>query len=141
VWRVRDAIERTLPSGLDLVRLDDVWVGAPALAAALRAADYAVGLPDRAAIDAIEAAAKRLMASGSVECARPRSSGTVQVDVRPLIESVRVARDGASLEMRTRFLPDRGAGRPEDVLGILDSWITTPVEWGETIRERLILAP
>jgi hypothetical protein len=65
----------------------------------------------------------------------------VRVDVRPLIESVSVAHEGGSLAIRTRFLADRGAGRPEDVLGILESWITTPVEWGETVRERLILAP
>ena len=140
LWRVREAIAPTLPARIELLRVDDVWVGAPALAAAVRAADYRVELPDLAPFDLLDRAAARMLAASSIERPRARGASTVQVDIRPLIESVRVSREPASLEIRTRFLPDRGAGRPEDVLAILGSWVEAPVEWGETVRERLLLA-
>ena len=140
LWQVREALTPTLPPRIELVRVDDVWVGAPALAAAVRAAVYRVGLPEAAPFDLLEHAAARLLASRSIERPRARGTSTVQVDVRPLIESVGVSREPASLEIRTRFLPDRGAGRPEDVLAILASSIGSPVDWGETVRERLVFA-
>jgi Uncharacterized protein conserved in bacteria (DUF2344) len=139
-WRVREALLPTLPALVTLVRLDDVWVGRPALAAALRAADYTVVVPRDVPVDALERATERLLASRAIDRPRTRGTSTVHIDVRPLIESVAVDGDRMALQLRTRFLPDRGAGRPEDVLGILDESLGSAVAWGEPVRERLHLS-
>jgi hypothetical protein len=139
VWRVREALLSTLPALVTLTRLDDVWIGRQALAAALRAADYSVSVPAGVALDALERAAERLVASRRIERTRARGTSTIQVDVRPLIDSVAVDRGRMALQFRTRFLADRGAGRPEDVLGILDESMGSPVAWGEPVREGLVL--
>jgi hypothetical protein len=139
IWRVREAVVPTLPVGMSLHRLDDVWVGAPALAAAIRAADYVVAVPPDAPYEALEDAARRFERATSISWERARGGTNVDVDIRPLIDHVAVQRDARSLLIRARFLPDRGAGRPEDVLGTLESWIGSPIDWGAIVRERLIL--
>ena len=140
LWQVREAVAVTLPARVVLLGLDDVWVGAPPLQAALRAADYVVSLPEDAPLEALEEAVGGLMAAPTLERARTRGTSTVQVDVRPLIDSVHVLGEPPRLEIRTRFFPDRGAGRPEDVLDVLATTLDAPIEWGDIVRERLILA-
>jgi radical SAM-linked protein len=140
LWRVRGAVEQTLPHAVSLTRLDDVWVGEPALAGAIRAADYRIDLREAAPLEALEAACDRFMSAPGIERERQRGSGTVRQDIRPLVEWVLVDRAERALQLRTRFLPDRGTGRPDDVREVLEGWVGAPVAWGSTIRERLLLA-
>src|SRR3954468_16231944 len=55
-WRVRSALEAVLPDGWRLVDLYDVWLGAPALAGQIVAADYRIALTGGEAGDLARAA-------------------------------------------------------------------------------------
>ena len=138
---VREALVRAMPSDLRLIDLHDVWLGTPALAAALVAADYRV-MPtgDAPAPGELAAAAQRLLASPSLERQRSRGGGTVRYDLRPLVEAI-VVEPGPppAIRIRTRFHPERGAGRPEEVLAALGELLGRPIVASATVRERLIL--
>jgi hypothetical protein len=140
-WLVRDRITDHLPTGWRLVDLHDVWVGAPALAGQVAAADYRIdlGTADRATV---AAAAETLLAATDLPRDRPKGVSTVRYDLRPLLIDVRVAEPGPPLELntRTRFHPVLGTGRPEEVVAALAAAAGTPLEVGSVVRERLILA-
>lgn len=141
---VRSAVLETIPAELELRDLHDVWLGAPALAASLIAAEYRVdlsGIPEDG-MERLRAAAERLLAAPALERERARGSGTVRYDLRPLVDDVSVDRGSRSLLIRTAFHPERGAGRPEEVLAALtDLDPDGPLPPARAItRERLILA-
>jgi hypothetical protein len=57
------------------------------------------------------------------------------------VEVLRDAAGGAvGLRIRTRFDPERGVGRPEEVLAALSELAGAPLEVGSIVRERLVLA-
>ena len=140
-WWVRERLEPTMPAGMRLLRLDDVWLGAPALAAAIRGAGYATSLsggPEEVA--AVADAAARFLASPQVVRERTRASGQVRHDIRPLVEDVSVdPGPPARLRISVRFLQDRGAGRPDEVIAALEELHGGPIARGATVREGLIL--
>lgn len=137
---VRPAVERSLPDGLELIDIHDVWLGSPAIAAAVAAADYRVTLGGSAARDGdrLAAAVAGFMAASSVSVERRRGSGTTAVDIRPLVADVRV--DGTALWVRGLVHPERGAGRPEDVVAALAASMGADLVVEELVRERVLLA-
>lgn len=137
---VRERLERGLPAGHALVDLEDVWLGEPALAGQVVAADYRIGL--LVAVDGarLREAAARLLAEPTLPRARQKGGRTIQYDLRPLLEDVRTDGDPPELRVRTRFDPERGVGRPEEVVAALAEAAGLPLDPASIVRERLILA-
>ena len=142
-WRVRDAVTQALPEGCDLVELSDVWLGAPPLAGAIIGADYRVTLAADGdpGPDLVRRAAEALLAESSVTRVRQKGGREVAYDLRPLIAGLEViAAPSTVLRVRARFDPERGSGRPEEVLGALSERLGQTVAAAATVRERLLLA-
>ena len=148
IWRVREALGNRLPEGWSLVDLYDVWLAGPALPGRVAAADYRIELaqagpegtpPERAALSA---AATRLLAARSLPRERAKGGGMVAYDLRPLLVDVTVDGDGPAVVVRTRtrFHPELGTGRPEEVVAAIGDAIGHPLVPGAIVRERLILA-
>ncbi len=139
-WRVREALASHIPPGWRLIDVFDVWLGGPPLAGRVAAADYRIeleGAADRAAlIDAVTG----LLSADRLPRERPKGGGTVQYDLRPLLVDVRVE-DGPPpmVFMRTRFDPELGTGRPEEVLGALSDRLGAPLTARSIVRERLLV--
>ena len=141
VWRVRDALVRNIPTGWRLVDLFDVWLAGPPLAGQVAAGDYRIELeraPDPAVL--IRAAAQ-LLAAGSIPRGRERGGRIVTYDLRPLVIDLAVEPGPpAVVRTRTRFHPELGTGRPEEVLAALADLAGTELSARSIVRERLILA-
>ena len=141
-WRVRDALASGLPAGWTLVDLYDVWLAGPALPARVIAADYRIevaGTPDAASIGA---ACARLMAAETIPRDRARGGATVRYDLRPLLADIVVVDSGPPVVVRarTRFHPELGTGRPDEVVAALAEAAGEPLEAASIVRERLVLA-
>ena len=99
----------------------DVWLGAPALAGQVAAADYRIEL------DAVDAARSGgghpvvLWRAGRCRASVRRAATTVAYDLRPLLADLAVAGSGPPvvIRARTRFDPVLGNGRPEEVVAAL----------------------
>jgi radical SAM-linked protein len=126
-----DRLAAGLPRGYRVVELHDVWVGAPALAPQLVAADYSMTLlgvePARAA-----GAISQLMAADKLPRRRLKEAQSKPYDLRPLLLDLRVrAADpeaippdatGAAatgLWMRLRHSQNLGSGRTDEVIAAL----------------------
>lgn len=143
-WRVREAIEAVVPAGWRLVDLSDVWLGGPALAGVVGAADYRITLdiPDDLTAADVAVAARAVVAARSLPRQREKAGGSVEYDLRPLLLGVEVAEVGPPviLRARTRFHPSLGTGRPEEVVAALADELGRPLTAASVVRERLILA-
>lgn len=144
VWQVRDALTRCLPPGWSLVDLHDVWLGAPALAGQVTGAVYRVtleasGCPDA---DAVRSAAAVLLAAGELIRTRLKGGTSVAYDLRPLLAALSVVEPGPPVVLRieTQIHPERGSGRPEEVVAALGDRMGQPIVARSIVRERLILA-
>ncbi len=140
-WRVREAVSASMPTDLTLVGLCDVWVGAPALAAIVVAAEYrVVAAPADLEPHAVRAAAGRLLARPRIERERTRGGRPVTYDLRPLIEHITVEdRRPIVLRVGTRFHPERGSGRPDEIVSALSEALGAPIDIDAIVRERLVL--
>ena len=140
-WRVREALHDRIPAGWRLVDVFDVWLGAPALAGQVVAADYRIDLGD---VDPapVQAAATQMVAAGSLPRERLKRGSVVPYDLRPLLADVQVADPGPPLwiRARTRFHRELGVGRPEEVVACLAAASGVDLVVGSIVRERLILA-
>jgi hypothetical protein len=145
-WRLREALADRLPPGHALLSAEDVWLGAPPLQGRVVAADWRVQIDlagastDPAALDV---AAAGLLAARAL--LRTRSKGGVDrpYDLRPLLDDVRVllaGEGGVVVWMRTRFLPELGSGRPDEVIAALADAARLEISVRRIVRERLILA-
>ena len=122
VLRARAALAAALPAGHELVDCHDVWLGEPALAAQACGADYRIVIKDGSPSAAtLRSAAAALLDSGSIERVRPKGGRTVAYDLRPLLEDVAIETDAPEIVLRisVRIDPERGAGRPEEVVAAL----------------------
>jgi radical SAM-linked protein len=137
IGRVRDAVTETLPEGIELTDLYDVWLGAPPLAASIAAADYRVDLHGDGDRGELEHAAAGMIAARSLPRRRARGEATVEYDLRPLVDRVEVVESG--VRIRSLFDPARGAGRPEEVVAALGELVGRELKVRAITRERLIL--
>jgi hypothetical protein len=144
VWRVRDALLAILPAGWSLVDLHDVWLGSAALAGRVTAAVYRVTLRADADVDgrAVAAAASDLLAARQLIRTRPKGEALVEYDLRPLVAEIEIDRPGPPVVLRvqTRIHPERGSGRPEEVVAALAECLGRPLVPASIVRERLVLA-
>ena len=161
-WRLREALDPVLPGGWQVVRLEDVWLGGPPLAGRVAAADYRIVLAATGATAATAAmaamAASSETAGGDVATGlrractvlltadhlpRERAKGDrlVMYDLRPLLVDVAVVADGPPIQLRarTRFHPELGTGRPEEVVAALGDSAGVPLQVATVVRERLLL--
>lgn len=134
VAEVRDRLGPAVPEGYDLVDVYDVWVGAPALPAAVVALDYRVELGlDPAAVaetvTALRTAAAALLGAPALPRTRARGGRSREYDLRPFLLDIRVdeaGEDRITLTMRLRVDPAAGAGRPDEVVRALLEATTEP---------------
>jgi radical SAM-linked protein len=144
-WLVRERVCAAAPPGISVASIHDVWLGAAPLAAIVAAADYRVTLADR--VDggptpaAVRDAAARLLAMPTFERRRQRGTDFVTYDLRPLVAAIDVREEiPPVLCVRTLFHPERGAGRPEEVVAAIGELLGAPLEAAETVRERVLVA-
>jgi radical SAM-linked protein len=145
-WRVREGLGSALPTGHELISLEDVWLGAPALVGRVAAADYCVTLRGVVDLAALDTAAHRLLAADQLIRERAKGGGVKTYDLRPLLVSIETDSDEGSagdeelqVRMRTRIHPELGSGRPEEVIAALGVALGSPLQPVATVRERLVL--
>ncbi|HEX5825437.1 MAG TPA: TIGR03936 family radical SAM-associated protein [Candidatus Limnocylindrales bacterium] len=149
-WRLREAIADRLPAGHELLSAEDVWLGAPALPGRVVAADWRVELePAGIDRDTLEAAAERLLAAASLPRTRSKGGADKLYDLRPLLDDIRVTKavagepvtgERVAVGIRTRFRPELGSGRPEEVVAALGESAGTELLITRIVREGLVLA-
>lgn len=144
-WRLREALDAVLPEGWRVQRLEDVWLGGPPLAGRVAAADHRITLEPSMEIDAVGAlrnACTRLLQASALPRDRAKGDRVVTYDLRPLLLDVQVTDAGPPIELlaRTRFHPELGTGRPEEVVAALSEAAGTAMEVDSIVRERLLLA-
>lgn len=140
---VRSALRAALPRGYRLTDLYDVWLGAPALAASVRGAEYRVILDPRGgSTAALEEAIDRLLSAVSLPRDRVKGDGVVSYDLRPLVDDIALTttESAVTLGISVRFDHNRGSGRPEEVVAALSEAIGRPIAIASTRRERVLLA-
>jgi len=144
---LRPLLAVSLPAGHELVDVVDVWLGEPPLSGRVVAADYRLELASMAGLAgerALHDACARLLGAATLPRTRDKGGRSIPYDLRPLLAGVEVlaAAPGstASLRVRTRFDPERGVGRPEEVLAAISELVGAPLEATTIVRERLLLA-
>lgn len=161
IAEVRDALAANLPPEHDLVDLCDVWLGEPALPGQVIGADYRGRVVAEGArpIDApvLAEAADGILSSTTLRRTRRKGDRDVAYDLRPLLlgidvrESTRsagqpgavqsgVRTDGVMVRIRVRHDPERGVGRPEEVLAALAERMGVQLAFADLVRERIVLA-
>ena len=128
---LRERLTAGMPAGYRVIDLHDVWLGAPALAPQLVAADYRMTLfgVER---EGLASAATRLLSAERLPRERRRETKTVAYDLRPLIIDLRVRDTDAAIPvpdgvpagasvmwMRLRHSQERGSGRADEVVAAL----------------------
>ncbi|MDP2349984.1 MAG: DUF2344 domain-containing protein [Chloroflexota bacterium] len=156
-WRVREALARVLPLGHTLVDVQDVWLGEAPLPGRVSASVYCTVLGPGVDADAVRAVADALCATTSLPRERRKGESMVAYDLRPFVEAIEVtdaadseafgSRPGAGpgsgaaiLRMTLRHDPEKGVGRPEELLAALEERAGFPLKAHGLVRERLVLA-
>jgi radical SAM-linked protein len=140
-WRLREALTGHVPAGWRLVDVQDVWLAGPPLAGRVAAADYRVVLAGSVPVERLRSAADELLAAAKLPRSRARGDGNVKYDLRPLLIAVAIE-DGPPVTIltRTRFHPELGTGRPEEVVAALADRVGQSLEPSSVARDRLVLA-
>ena len=142
---VRTRLAASMPPGHELVDVHDVWLGERPLSGRVVAADYRVEVRgDTADRAALVGASARLLEATALPRTREKGDTRIAYDLRPLVAGVEVlppAADGTliTLRIRTRFDPERGVGRPEEVIAALSDLVGRTFEPMSLVRERLVL--
>jgi radical SAM-linked protein len=145
-WRVRASLEPSLPDAHHWVDAEDVWLGAPALAGQLAAADWRIELDapdDDAARDRLTRAVDELAAATSIPRVRTKGTTEKTYDLRPLLLDLRLEpASGSSVELRARtgFDSALGAGRPDEVVAAVADAAGLSLEIRSMTRMQLLLA-
>jgi hypothetical protein len=134
------------------VALEDVWLGAPALAGRIVAADWRIAVGPVGASDRgrLADAARGLLAARTLPRVRVKGTTEKRYDLRPLLVDLAIA-DGATtpqagqpgraiVRVRTGIDPELGSGRPEEVIAALAEAADCPLAIEAVTRERLLLA-
>jgi radical SAM-linked protein len=128
---LRARLASGMPRGYSIVDLHDVWIGEPALAPRLAAADYRMTLLNVEQAR-LEQAADLLIAAENLPRERRKGAKSIPYDLRSLVLGLRVGpadpaalppdapvSSSAGLWMRLRHTQDRGSGRAEEVVAAL----------------------
>jgi hypothetical protein len=114
-----------MPRGYRLIDLHDEWVGAPALATGLVAADYRLTVLGAEA-GRLHVAAEALFRADSLPREKRREKRVTAYDLRPLLLALQVREveaavgpPAAAIWIRLRHSQDLGSGRPEEVVSAL----------------------
>jgi hypothetical protein len=154
LWAVREALADRLPTGHRWIAAEDVWLGEPALAGRVAAADWRIELVgpdlDRARLGV---AAEQMIAARSLPRIRLKGSSEKRYDLRLLLDDLVVDRDDRAVDasaaestdrvtvrVRTRFDPEIGAGRPEEVIAAMAESAGVVLEVASLVRVRLVMA-
>jgi radical SAM-linked protein len=143
---VRDRLSAALPAGFRLVDLYDVWLGEPSLVSQVVAADYRVIVEPPVSADELQRAAASLLDADHLPRERAKGAGVVRYDLRPLLADIAIVPGGrpsdpsTAVRIRTRFHPELGTGRPEEVVGALGEQLGRPLRPATIVRERVLLA-
>jgi uncharacterized protein DUF2344 len=142
--RFREALTPVLPQAHAWIHAEDIWLGAPPLAGQVAAAEWRISVAGPDLDPAMIARACRdLMAARSIPRTRVKGGAEKRYDLRPLVDDLEVlpadGSHGTFLRVRTRFRPELGSGRPEDVVAAAADAAMTVVEIDQIVRERLIL--
>jgi radical SAM-linked protein len=153
-WRIREAIEARLPDGNDLVDVHDVWLGEAPLPGRVAGSEYIVTLElEVEEVDRIAAALAGMLAAGGLPRARAKGDRTVAYDLRPFLGALTLSPldaadhqpDAAAPSARYRLTmhllhdPEKGIGRPDEVLAELGSRVGRPLEGRDLTRTRMLL--
>jgi radical SAM-linked protein len=131
-----DAVNRQMPTGMQILNTCQVDAGLPALQAQLTAAEYAVEVAAGEGVDCIGQALTAMLASKQFPWQHERDTGIKSYDLRPLIEDLWLEsynNNIAVIGMRL-VCDNRGSGRPEQVVKALGLGYPRSVH-----RTRLIL--
>ena len=144
-WQVREALAGRLPAGHHWVAAENVWLGAPALAGRVAAADWRVELgsmPAAHELARLQVGARALLAAPELPRIRAKGGEEKRYDLRPLLADVAVETEGqlVAIRFRTRFLPELGSGRPEEVLAALGEAAGLVIDARTIARTRLLLS-
>ena len=144
-WRVREALSDRLPAGHRLISAEDIWLGAPPLPGRVVAADWRVELePTTVDPEVIAAAATGLLDAATLPRVRSKSGSDKAYDLRRLLDDVGVRASASSspvvVHVRTRFVPEVGSGRPEEVVAALGDQCGLELRARRIVRVRLVLA-
>ncbi len=144
-WRLREALEPVMPEGWRLERLEDVWLGGQPLAGRVAAADHRITLAasgPSVPAEALRTACAHLLQASALPRERAKGDRLVAYDLRPLLLDVQVTDDGPPIELvtRTRFHPELGTGRPEEVVAALSDVVGASLQVDAIVRVRLLLA-
>ena len=109
----------------------------------MSAADYRVTLEDagREAAEEIAGAAASLLESSSIRWQRARGGGTAEIDLRPLLAAIGLIGDTpVQLRIRALIHPERGTGRPDEIVGALGERVGRTLAVATIVREQVFLA-
>jgi hypothetical protein len=144
LWAVREALAGRLPAAHRWISAEDVWLGEAALAGRVSAADWRIELGGADLDPArIAEAVRSLIAAPSLPRTRRKGATEKTYDLRLLLDGLDV--DAAStrpvvLRARTRFHPEHGTGRPEEVVAAIGESVGVAIEIAALSRIRLLLA-
>jgi radical SAM-linked protein len=152
---LRARLASGMPRGYRIVDLHDEWIGAPAVATQLAAADYRLTVlgADAAAVAPAVAA---LLGAERLDRERHREDKVTAYDLRPLLLDLRLVAPSTAdaptaasqapacdLRMRLRHTQDQGSGRAEEVVAAVADQLGLAegaLEMVAPVRERLWLA-
>jgi radical SAM-linked protein len=127
---LRARLAAGMPAGYRVVDLYDVWVGAPAIAPQLVAADYRMTLLNLEQ-GSLSGAIARLLAAERLPRVRRRESKSTAYDLRPLLIGLEArppdpaavpagtAAPATGVWMRLRHTQDAGSGRADEVVAAI----------------------
>ncbi len=142
-WRAREAISAALPAVWRLVDIHDVWLGEAALPGRVAASVYRATLAaGPVTASTLRLAAAGLLAETTLPRERRKGETIVAYDLRPFLDGIGVADEpdgGVVVTMTLRHDPERGVGRPEELLAALGERAGATLAPASLVRERLVL--
>ena len=118
---VGDRLRPALPSGLEVLTVEEAELRAPSLQAQMRAADYRAVVHSPEPVESLRGRVQTLLDAPTLPRQRHHKGKWQTYDLRPLVHTVTVAAGPAGesvIEMRLQASP-QGAGRADEVLDVL----------------------
>ena len=117
----REAVNRQMPAGMEILNTYQVDCVLPSLQAQLTAAEYLVEIAPEEGVDCIRQALTEMLSKEQLPWQHERDTGIKSYDLRPLIEDLWLeSYTGNIAVVGMRLVCDnRGSGRPEQVIKAL----------------------